>query len=167
MPWDAPDRQWRFAIGGDPPADLPPAWAIAAHAVACDLACRRHGSPIDFTKVSWGFVVSDNEWLAVGFRADTDADVGTYERCLGYRLLTSTAQATVWLADDVQEQLTGHEFVQWPIAEQRVLAARVVDGQAVWIDPGTNTAAAPIGDLCAARDARQSRVLRQGRPGSP
>lgn len=102
--------------------------------------------------MSWSFVVSDDEWLAVGFGADPDADVGPYERCQSYRLHTSAAQATVWLADDVQEQLTGHEFVQWPNADRRVLAARLVDGQAAWVEPGTNRFAAQIGELCALID---------------
>ena len=59
-------------------------------------------------------------------------------------------QALVWLADDVQEQLNGQEFVQWPIAGQHVLAPRIIDGQAVWVEPSTNAVTAPIGELFAA-----------------
>ena len=149
MSWDAPDRCWRFAIGEDPPADLPAAWATAARAVTRDLNCRRQGRLISFTEVGWCVVVSDG-WVAVGFEAIGDADVGGYQRCLSYRLETFAAQALVWLADDVQHQLTGFEFVQWPIAGQRVLAPRIVDDQAVWVDPSTNTVTAPIGELCTA-----------------
>lgn len=149
MSWDAPDRYWRFAFGEDPPADLRPAWAIATRAVTRDLGCRRHGRPISFTKVGWCFVVSDG-WVAVGFEAFGDADVGGYQRCLSYRLETFPAQAMVWLAGDVQEQLTGHEFVQWPIAGQHVLAPRIIDDQAVWVELSTNTFTSPIGELYAA-----------------
>ena len=86
----------------------------------------------------------------VGFEANDDADVGGYQRCQSYRLETSAAQALVWLADDVQEQLNGQEFVQWPIAGQHVLAPRIIDGQAVWVEPSTNAVTAPIGELFAA-----------------
>lgn len=79
-----------------------------------DLDCRQHGRLVSSTKVGWCFLVSDGEWIAVGFEANDDADVGGYQRCQSYRLETSAAQALVWLADDVQEQLNGQEFVQWP-----------------------------------------------------
>lgn len=69
---------------------------------------------------------------------------------MGSRVETSVAQAMVWLAEDVQYELTGYEFVQWPIAGQRILAPRLVEDHAVWAGPGTNTVTAPIGELCAA-----------------
>jgi hypothetical protein len=151
MAWDAPDRCWRFAIDDDPPADLPAAWATATRAVTRDLDCRRHGRPITFANVKWSFVVSD-EWVALGFEAPRHADVGSYQRCLSYLLETSPAQALVWLAHDVQYELTGYEFVQWPVAGQRILDPRIVDDHAVWVEPTTNTVTAPIGELCAALD---------------
>ena len=97
----------------------------------------------------WRFAVSD-EWVALGFEAPRDAEVGAYQRCLSYRLETSAAQALVWLAGDVQYELAGYEFVQWPIAGQRILDPRIVNDQAVWVEPSTNTVTAPIGELCAA-----------------
>lgn len=148
MSWDVPDRFWRFAIGGDPPVDLPDAWATAVRAVTRDLDCRRQGRPITFANVEWRFVVSD-EWVAVGFEAPGDADVGAYQRCLSYRLETSAAQALVWLADDVQYELAGFEFVQWPVAGRRILHPRIVDGYAVWVEPNTDAVTSPIGELCA------------------
>jgi hypothetical protein len=151
MSWDVPDRSWRFAIDGDPPADLPTTWAIATRAVTRDLDCRRHGRPITFANVLWCFVVSD-EWLALGFETGGEADVGAYRRCLSYRLETSATQALVWLAHDVQYELAGYEFVQWPVAGQHILDPRIVDDRAVWVEPATNTVTAPIGELCAAPD---------------
>jgi hypothetical protein len=118
--------------------------------VTRDLDCRRHGRPITFANVGWCFVVSD-EWLAVGFEAPSDAGLGAYQRCLSYRLETSAAHATVWLADDVQYELAGYEFVQWPIAGRRILDACIVDDHAVWVDPTTDTVTASIGQLCPAR----------------
>lgn len=88
------------------------------------------------------------EWVALGFETSGVADVNEYQRCMGYLLETSPAQAMVWLAQDVQDELTGNEFVQWPIAGQRILDPRIVDDHAVWVEPSTNAIAAPIGELC-------------------
>lgn len=147
--WDVPDRRWRFVIGDDPPADLPDTWGAAVRAVTRDLACRRHGRLITFTNVGWSFLVSDQA-IVVGFDGPSDADVGAYQRCLGYLLETSAAQALVWLAGDVQYKLAGFEWVQWPIAGQHMLDPRLVDDHAVWVEPSTNKVAAPIGELCTA-----------------
>jgi hypothetical protein len=148
MSWDVPDRSWRFAIGDDPPADLPAAWAAAARAVTRDLGCRRYGRPITFTNVAWRFVVSD-EAIAVGLDAPSTAHVSAYRRCLGYLLETSAPQALVWLAGDVQYKLAGYEWVQWPIAGQHMLDPRLIDDHAVWVETNTNTVAASIGELCS------------------
>ena len=134
-------------MGGDPPEDLPDSWAAAAQAVSRDLNCRRYGRRLSLNGMSWSFKVSD-EWIAVGF----DGPVGTYHRCLSYLLDTSVAQAMVWLASDVQYKLAGTEWVQWPIAGQRMLDPRIMDDRAVWVEPSTNAVAAPIGELCTAAD---------------
>lgn len=99
----------------------------------------------------WRFVVSDGA-VALGFEAPGDADVGSYRRCLDYRLETSPTQAAVWLADDVQYELSGYEFVQWPIAGQRILHPRIIDDRPVWVDPATDEVTSGIGELCAAPD---------------
>ena len=147
--WHAPDQCWRFAMGGNPPADLPHAWAVAADAVARDLHCRRHGRQVTLSNMSWRFVTSDG-WLALGFEAPPGADIDSYERCMGSRVETSVAQAMVWLAEDVQYELTGYEFVQWPITGKRILEPRLIEDHAVWAEPGSNTVVAPIGELCTA-----------------
>jgi hypothetical protein len=147
MSWDVPDRWWRFAIGDDPPVDLPDAWAAAAGAVSRDLDCRRYGRPISFSGMKWSFKVSDGA-IAVGF----DGPIGVYHRCLGYLLETSAPQALVWLAGDVQYKLAGSEWVQWPIADGHMLDPRIVDDRAVWVVPSTNALTAPIGELCSAAD---------------
>jgi hypothetical protein len=151
MSWDVPDRRWQFVIGDDPPDGLPTAWATASQAITRDLGCRRHGRPITFTNVAWCFLASDAS-MAVGFELAGEASVDAYQRCRGYRVNTSTAQALAWLADDVQSALTGYEFVQWPIAGQRILEPRIVDDQAVWVDPRNDAIIAPIGGLCEAPD---------------
>lgn len=150
MSWEHPDRRWEFPVGEDPSSDLPDAWATATAAVTCDLACLRHGRRISLTNLNWCLLTS-GEWIAVGFGVTGATDVGAFQRCQSYRLHTTPAQATVWLADTVQEHLAGYEFVQWPIAEPRLLTATFTDDRALWVDTGSDTVAAPIGSLCTAR----------------
>lgn len=151
MSWDAPERRWKFSFGDDPPDDLPAAWALASRAVTRDLGCRRHGRLISFHNV-WWTILADDGSVCVGFELAGDADVGAYRRCNGYRLDTTVAQATVWLADDVQYELTGYEFVQWPIAGQDILVPQIIVDRATWVDPTTGTVIALIGELCQAPD---------------
>jgi hypothetical protein len=148
MAWSAPERRWRFGIGDDPPGEIPASWASATRAVTRDLSCRRHGRPISFCNVMWTIQV-DHGFVSVGFALAGDADLGAYSRCKSYRLVTTAAQAAVWMADDIHEELAGYEFVQWPIANQRILDPRLVDDQAVWLDPATGAIVASIGGLCA------------------
>ncbi|MDT5281624.1 MAG: hypothetical protein QOJ20_2819 [Mycobacterium sp.] len=74
-------------------------------------------------------IAADDGSVCVGFALADDADVGAYQRCNSYRLDTTAAQATVWMADDVQYELTGYEFVQWPIAGRRILVPPLADAQ--------------------------------------
>ena len=147
MSWDAPERCWQFLIGDDPPGGLPAVWASATRAVTRDLDCRRHGRRIGFRNVMW-WIAADAGYIAVGFALAGDADVGAYQRCNSYRMGATAAQATVWMADDIQYQLAGHEFVQWPIAGRRILVPQMIDGQARWVDPKTDAVIARIGELC-------------------
>ncbi len=147
MSWDAPERRWEFPIGDDPPSDLPAAWASASRAVTRDLGCRRHGRRISFHNV-WWTILTDHGFVCVGFALVGDADVSLYRRCNSYRLDTTAAQATVWMADDVQYELAGYEFVQWPIAGQHILIPQIIDDQAAWVDPKTDAVVAPVGELC-------------------
>jgi hypothetical protein len=88
---------------------------------------------------------ADDGSVCVGFALAGDADVYAYQRCLGYRLHTTAAQATAWIADDVQYELTGYESVQWPIAGRRILVPQIIDEQASWVDPTTHAVIAPVG----------------------
>lgn len=153
MSRDTPELCWQFLVGDDPPSDLPAAWASATHAVTHDLGCRRHGQRIGFDNVMWKIAAHEG-FVWVGFALAGDADVGAYQRCNSYRLETTAAQATVWLADDVQYELTGYEFVQWPSEGRRILAPRLIDGQATWVEPETDTVIGLIGALCPAAPAR-------------
>jgi hypothetical protein len=155
MSWDAPELCWQFPIGDDPPADLPAEWASATRAVTRDLGCGRHGRAIGFHNVMWKIAADDGS-VCVGFAVTGDADVRAYQRSLGYRLNTTAAQATVWMADDVQYELTGYEFVEWPIVDRRILVPQIIGDQAAWVDPKTEIVIARIGELCGATDAAPS-----------
>ena len=96
-------------------------------------------------------ILADHDAVCVGFALTGEADVGAYRRCMGYRLDATAAQALVWVADDVQYELAGYEFVQWPMAGRRILVPQIVGGRAAWVDPITGTAAAAIGELCPPR----------------
>ena len=146
-------------MAGDPPGDLPEAWAAAARAVSRDLACPRYGGPSSVVGLVWSFQAVD-EAIAVGFHGFSPP----YHRCMGYLLDTSAPQAMVWLAGDVQYKLAGSEWLQWPITGQHMLDPRIVDGRAVWAEPSTNAVATPIGELCTAADEptsidRQPRLI--------
>lgn len=138
-------------MGGDPPGDLPGAWAAAAWAVSRDLACPRYGGPNSVVGMAWSFKAFDGA-IAVGF----DGFSPIYHRCMGYLLETGAAQATVWLAGDVQYELAGSEWLQWPLAGRHMLDPRIVDGQAMWMEPSADTITAPIGALCTAADESTS-----------
>jgi hypothetical protein len=150
MSWEAPDRCWQFAVGEEPPRDLPAAWASATRAVTRDLGCRRHGRTVSFRNVMWS-ILADHGAVCVGFALAGEADVGAYRRCMNYRLDATAAQALVWMADDVQYELAGYEFVQWPMAGRRILVPEIVDDRAVWVDPIAGTVVAAIGELCPPR----------------
>jgi hypothetical protein len=152
MSWETPDQSWQFMIGDDPPGDLPAEWAAASQAVTRDLNCRRYGRPVTLRNVMWRFLAADG-FVCVGFALAGDADVGAYERCKSYRLHTTTAQATVWMADDIQEELAGYEYVQWPIAGNHILSAEIVGNRASWINPTNDTTVSLIGKLCEMPDS--------------
>jgi hypothetical protein len=59
------------------------------------------------------------------------ADLGSFSVGRGFTLETTPAQATVWVASVVQDELAGYEFVQWPSDGWRLLAPDLRGGKAV------------------------------------
>ena len=57
-------------------------------------------------------------------------------------------EAAVWVADTVQSDLAGYEFVQWPSQGQHMLLPRTRGDCPVWIDTHTDDTVAAIGELC-------------------
>jgi hypothetical protein len=141
-------QRWQFPMDGRPSDDLPSSWDFATAAVSRDLRYRRHGRPISFDGVAWDLTANTDGSMYIGIARLTDgADVGGFARGAGYAVDTTSGQAAVWLAETIQDELAGYEFVQWPMAGQRLLRPTLRDGQAQW-DASTNTVVAPIGGLC-------------------
>lgn len=103
---------------------------------------------MSFDGVEWTLTVFSNRSVAVGMRTLADgADLGAFSAGRGFVLETTPAQAMVWVASVVQDELAGYEFVQWPSDGRRLLTPDLRGGQAVWVDRGDRVVA-PIGALC-------------------
>jgi hypothetical protein len=94
--------------------------------------------------------------LGVHWNGDSadDTDLGGFSIGRGYALATTPAQAMVWVASAVQDELAGYEFVQWPSDSWRLLTPELRDGDAVWVDPSSNNVVSQIGALCVATEHR-------------
>lgn len=143
--------EWRFAMRGGvidlydhPGFDGPDTWLDAVAAVARDLHCLRHGREINVDRIIWGLAVNDDWLVMVGWqgpRLDGFA-------CGGLMLDTPFAEVVAWIADAVQTELAGNEFVQWPSRGQRLLKPQLGEDGPVWIDTAAGEPVAAIGNLC-------------------
>ncbi|WP_241962050.1 hypothetical protein [Rhodococcus opacus] len=73
--------------------------------------------------------------------------------CHGVPMDAPYPQATVWGADTAQGELTGYEFIQWPLRGRHILNPRLRQEEPVRVDAHTDTAVADIGELCEQRTA--------------
>ncbi|QNG17914.1 hypothetical protein G4H71_04665 [Rhodococcus triatomae] len=109
---------WRLPMFGgagapdNPEFDLPQAWAHALDAVARDLRCLRAGRDVNLDRLAWKFAVDDEYLVAIGW--DGVRGLGGFMRRDGLMLDAGYDEAVVWVADTVQTELAGYEFVQWP-----------------------------------------------------
>ena len=141
-------RRWHISLDGQPPKDLPSPWATAVAAVSHDIHCRRHGRKIDVEFVVWELTANTDGSMYIGMAITSEpANLRPFSGGSGFTVDASAAQATVWVAEKTQDELTGYEFVQWPIDGQRLLVPKVRNGEAVWVDTVTHTVVAPIGAL--------------------
>jgi hypothetical protein len=141
-------RRWHISLDGPPPEDLPSSWATAVAAVSHDIRYRRHGRNIDVELVVWELTANANGSMYIGMAITSEpAEIPPFSGGSEATVDASAAQASVWVAEKTQFELTGYEFVQWPINGQRILVPKVQDGEAVWVDTSTNGAVALIGDL--------------------
>jgi hypothetical protein len=143
------DRKWRIPLVGPAPGDAPADWVAAFAAVTRDLQCRQYGGAVPLVGAVWTFTVTAEDWVHIGMtRLTDDSDLGGFSVGKGYTLATTQSQATVWIAEVIQDELSGYEFVQWPSDGWRMLVPELQNDRAVWVDPSTEKVVAPIGELC-------------------
>ncbi|GAA1463046.1 hypothetical protein [Williamsia maris] len=148
---------WRIPLSGATEHPyLPLAWLAAVTAVGHDLRFRRYGRRcrLDDASVAWDLTLvvhGDSDFVNIGMSPTTTcADgFGGFSVGRGYILTATAAQATLWVAEAVQDDLAGYEFVQWPSNGGRLFAPEVRDERAVWVHPDDSTTI-PIGGLTAA-----------------
>ncbi|MBU9765127.1 hypothetical protein FR943_14905 [Mycobacterium sp. TNTM28] len=141
-------HEWRVPLFGEASSEVPGGWVAALAAIARDLRCRRQGRAVSFDGVEWALTVFSNRSVSIGFTSLTDeVDLGSFSVGRGFAFDTTSEQAMVWVASVVQDELAGHEFVQWPSHNQGLLAPDIRSGAAVWVD-GADRVVAPIGALC-------------------
>jgi hypothetical protein len=137
-----------MSMNGSPPKDLPSPWATAVAAVSRDIRYRRHGREIDVELLVWELTINANGSMYIGMAITSEpADLPSFAGGSGLPVDASAAQATVGVAETTQDELTGYEFVQWPIDGQRLLAPKIQNGEAVWVNTSTHTIVSPIGEL--------------------
>jgi hypothetical protein len=151
IPWryNTDELIWNCAISAsDVPPDLPEEWAAALVAVGHDLRHRRYGRPVVFDNVVWELRLDGEYFMSIGMSTTADhADIGGFSIGQGFTLDTTAAQATLWVAETVQDDLAGYEFVQWPSDGWAMLKPVIRDDVAVWVDHSTDHAVARIGAL--------------------
>jgi hypothetical protein len=110
-------------LGAVAPDDLPAQWASAIAAVTHDLGHRRRGRTLDVDHVVWDLAADDDGFMYIGVASPPDGDVALapFGRGAGFTVDATAAQAAVWIAETVQDELAGYEFVQWPVHGPRLL----------------------------------------------
>ncbi|GAA4479639.1 hypothetical protein GCM10023094_25090 [Rhodococcus olei] len=148
---------WRFVIVDNEPDfyerpemsfDPPGAWLDAVVAVARDLRCLRYGRDVNPDRLMWELSIGADFAVTIGWNAA--AGISGFGLCHGLSMDASFAEAAMWVADTAQAQLAGNDFVQWPKHGRHLLVTQQIDGTPVWLNPHTNNAIFPIGDLCTA-----------------
>lgn len=144
---------WRFPLYagsgqqmGNPEFEPPKAWVRALDAVARDLRCFRVGREVTLDRLVWEFEINSDYCVAIGWESANG--IGGFSRCDGMSMDAAYADATAWVAETVQTDLAGYEFVQWPSKGRQLLRAQAVETGARWVDPNDGTVVADIGSLC-------------------
>ena len=152
FPFDVTDRwtrTWRTRHW-DGATEIPSRWASAVAAVENDLSCWTRKKPLpDFTDHEWDVLVVDSDNVLFQLRQRDSTGWG------GYFMTDNPLEADrpaanciVFLADEVQGNLTGYHRIDWPSAGWDVLDPRVVDGTAMWCRTRDGTPIARVGALC-------------------
>lgn len=131
---------------GRPSFDPPEAWARALAAVALDLRCLRHGRSVNLDRLVWDLSINGDYHVSVGWQRIRG--LGGFGIGGGLTVDASYGEAAAWVAEVVQDDLAGYEFVQWPSRGRHLLHPRLHGADPVWVDPHGDVVLCPIGHLC-------------------
>lgn len=141
---------WEFALTDrDVPGDLPEQWATAIRAVTHDLHYLRLGASIVLDDVVWQLELNSSYWFSIGLRGAAGSPAETMVSFVvgrGYALDSSPAQCTVWVAETVQDNLAGYNFIQWPCSGGPLFTPTIIGTTATWVLPHSSIRI-PIGSL--------------------
>lgn len=148
---DDPDaRVWEvsFADLSGMPTDLQTGWASALRAVAHDLGCMQGGRKLETGDLVWDLEVAGGRWVSVGVHSP-GRRISRFLVSRDYALDASATQCILWVAEAVQDHVTGYEYMLWPSVGSAVCVPRLVNEKAMWVNPKTGAQVAEIGKLGA------------------
>ncbi len=152
-PWGDDRFVWRIPLSGTafgpmdgPGVDPPVTWRCALDAVARDLRCLRYGRELDVDGLIWELAVDGDFRVWAGWRGGRG--VSGFSNGSNLTVDAAYGEAAAWIAEVVQDDLAGYEFVQWPSRGRHLLTPGVRAGEPFWVDPHGDVAVAPIGELC-------------------
>ncbi len=156
-PWNEDSLIWRIPVVDSesgpiegPDVDPPVPWVKALAAVGRDLRCLRYGRYVDTDKLVWDLSINGDYYVFVGWQSIRG--IGGFNTGGGLTMDASFGEAAAWIAEVVQDNLAGYEFVQWPSRGSHLLVPRLRSAEAVWIDPHGDVTICPIGTLCEYAD---------------
>lgn len=144
--WRLPMYAGTIGPEGNPAFEPPVAWTRALEAVARDLECLRFGREVNLRPLVWEFEITPQYCVIIGWAGAKGT--GGFGRGDGMSMDSTYPDAAVWVAETVQTELAGYEFVQWPSHGKHLLKPSADADGARWIDPHDNTVVADIGSLC-------------------
>ncbi|WP_072814666.1 hypothetical protein [Rhodococcus zopfii] len=130
--------------------DPPTPWIQALAAVGRDLRCLRYGRDADTDRLVWDLAINSDYYVSIGWQGTRG--ISSFGIGEGLTMETPFAEAAAWVAEVVQDNLAGYDFVQWPSRGRHLLLPRLRDGRPVWIDPHGDVIVSPIGQLCKHAD---------------
>ncbi len=114
-------------------------------AVALDLRCLRHGRSVNLDRLVWDLSINGDYHVSVGWQRIRG--LGGFGIGGGLTVDVSYGEAAAWVAEVVQDDLAGYEFVQWP-SRGRTCCASSARRRSGLVDPHGDVVLCPIGHLC-------------------
>ncbi|WP_261379239.1 hypothetical protein [Rhodococcus rhodochrous] len=101
---------------------------------------------MDTNRLVWDLSINGDYYVFVGWQRIRG--IGGFNTGGGLTMDASFGEASAWVAEVVQDNLAGYEFVQWPSRGRHLLVPRLRSAEAVWVDPHGDVTICPIGTLC-------------------